>query len=708
MLFRELVFKDFLVFKGENRITFPSSDKIESSLILVLAPNSGGKTSVIRSLEFLLYGRLRREMPATVDELINKSYVKTARIDSRMEAWVQAKIDIAGKSATIRRRIEARRTASASNAKVVLEQIVHTPRGDVFKADEGRIQRTLDNLVPPSLFDYFYFQGETLAQQLVQGTGDQAIPEGLATLLHEDKWEDAIKTVEKVHRQLSNEIQELTATNVEYQRKDAAREQVKERIRTGLAALKVLQCRKDEAQSDYDNAEKQIRELGTEQSHQAVTAELTRKRAEAKSVETKFGQLEGKVSALVAASKGFPFYKDAFEPALKQLEQMKQENLLPADVSEGFVARLLSNSHCICGRPLTPHEQFATERACIEEYRKRTLAVDLNAGLLSLLNQLDQKIRQNIYRQIDALREEGNSLLEDRRSTILQQHDLAEAIKDLEDQREKSNVEAIVKLQTKQREAQSRLSRAVVNAKELEVQIGNLEAQEKQLKRELDEMGRRGAGSHILRLNAIRERANELQDLIEKSLDLLKSSFHTLLQRSVAKYYDPKANDNSKAFIDPKTLLPSIRRNGKPLHALGGGQRQMLVLAHIISLAELRRDLHAQLDELGIKTGKLDDQSFFLDSIFAPCDPAYARDVAAFLPGKARQMVLLVARQQWYEQIQSEIEPHVHKVFMMRLHSNNQDRPSEEYVFPFRSRRLNLFTKIAAQEEPYSTIEEVK
>jgi len=278
----------------------------------------------------------------------------------------------------------------------------------------------------------------------------------------------------------------------------------------------------------------------------------------------------------------------------------------------------------------------------------------------------------------------------------------------LEDKRAKSNIDAIAKLQAKQRDAQQRVNRVVGEARELEVLVRNLEAQEKQLKRELDEMGRRGAGPHIVKLDAMRERANDLQLLIEQSLDLLKKSFHTMLQRSVAKYYDPKANDNSQAFIDPKTLLPSIRRNGKPLHALGGGQRQMLVLAHIISLAELRRDLHNQLDELGIKTGKLDDQSFFLDSIFAPCDPAYARDVAAFLPGKARQMMLLVARQQWYEQIQSEIEPHVDKVFTMRLHSNNQDRPPEEYVFRFKTRHLNLFTRISVDDEPYSTIEEVK
>jgi hypothetical protein len=37
MLFREIILQDFLVFKGENRITFPPPGENESCLILVLA-----------------------------------------------------------------------------------------------------------------------------------------------------------------------------------------------------------------------------------------------------------------------------------------------------------------------------------------------------------------------------------------------------------------------------------------------------------------------------------------------------------------------------------------------------------------------------------------------------------------------------------------------------------------------------------------------
>ena len=54
MLIERLRFKDFLVFRGDQQLVF--SFKKGRNLTLVLAPNNTGKTSIIRALEFLLYG----------------------------------------------------------------------------------------------------------------------------------------------------------------------------------------------------------------------------------------------------------------------------------------------------------------------------------------------------------------------------------------------------------------------------------------------------------------------------------------------------------------------------------------------------------------------------------------------------------------------------------------------------------------------------
>ncbi len=696
------------MFKGENRIVFPPPNDSESSLLLVLAPNSGGKTSVIRGLEFLLYGKLRREMPASADGLINKALLKDAPQNATLEVWVQATIEVAGEPRTVRRRIEAGRSGTTFRCQTFLEETIHARTGDKFREDQGDIQRLLDRLVPESLFDYFYFQGETLAQQLVRGGGNQAIRDGLATLLHQDKWEAAIETMEQVRKKITNEMQNLADASKEYKGKAESLEQIRTLIHKCHVEREEWVSKEAQAETDFNAAEEQIKLLGSGTSHEKINAELNKKRNESKSAGNELTRLENQICNLVAESKGLPFFKGAFIPGLKILEEMKRENILPADVSDGFVSRLLDGKKCICGRPLSPESDFSKERQCIEDYRARTLAVDLNSGLLALLNSLDGGTRQSFESWIKNIKTESEELLSKRNDAILHQHDLDEAIKGLEASRAKSNIEAIVEQQNKQRKAADIRAMARGKQSELETQSKALEFREKQLKRELDEMGGRGAGSQLQKLHSIRERANELGKLIEHSLDHLKSSFHELLQESVSKHYDPNVTDNSKAFIEPNSLLPLIKRNGDVLHALGGGQRQLLVLAHIISLAELRRNLHIQLDAIGIKTGKLDDQSFFLDSVFAPCDEVYAGIVAKFLPGKARQMLLLVASQQWHEAIRHGVEPEIDRAYCFRLHTSNPDRKVEEYEVSFKKRRFSLLAKLPAGQEAYSTIEEVK
>jgi DNA sulfur modification protein DndD len=708
MLFREIVFKDFLVFKGENKITFPAPKDAKASLLLVLAPNSGGKTSVIRSLEFLLYGKLRREMPPTLVGLVNKAAIKESAEIGTVEAWVQATIEVAGEPRTIRRRIEAKRTGSNYRFQVHLEETIHARIGDKFREDQGEIQRLLDRLVPESLFNYFYFQGETLAQELIRGTENQAIRDGLATLLHQDKWEAATATVEMVRKKVSAEMQNLEDASQDHKAKAEGLEQIREFIRRNKSECAEWRTKEVQAEADFNAAEEQIKILGSGTSHERINADLAKRRHDSKAAEKDLERIEGQIATLVAESKGLPFFKNAFAPGLAILEEMKEENILPADVSDGFVSRILGGTKCICGRPLAPESEFSEQRHCIESYRARTLAIDINSGLLTLLNSLHGGTRQSFEVNIENINLQAPDLLSKRDEALLRVNDLDEAVKSLEHARAKSNIDAIVEQQAKQRKASDIRAMAKGKQCELQTQVATLELREREYKRELTEMGADGAGSKLIRLHRIRERSNQLQKLIEHSLEHLKSSFHEVLQLSATKYYDNNVTDNSRAHIHPQSLLPLIKRNGEVLHTLGGGQRQLLVLAHIISLAELRRSLHAQLDAIGIKTGKLDDQSFFLDSVFAPCDEEYARVVAHFLPGKARQMMILLATQQWHKTIRQGIEGAVDRAYVFKLHTNNPEANVNNYSVQFGARTLNLIQKIPVDQEPFSTIEEIK
>ena len=105
MLFEELTFQDFLVFRGENTLRFPPTDA-GSSLVLVLAPNNGGKTNVIRALRFLLYGDLLGHEGHVLRLINDAARHEVSR--GGAEGWVQATVPTqSGERLTFRRRVAA-------------------------------------------------------------------------------------------------------------------------------------------------------------------------------------------------------------------------------------------------------------------------------------------------------------------------------------------------------------------------------------------------------------------------------------------------------------------------------------------------------------------------------------------------------------------------------------------------------------------------
>jgi hypothetical protein len=143
---------------------------------------------------------------------------------------------------------------------------------------------------------------------------------------------------------------------------------------------------------------------------------------------------------------------------------------------------------------------------------------------------------------------------------------------------------------------------------------------------------------------------------------------------------------------------------------LGGGQSQLLALAYIVSLARLRKSLHAEMQRLGVGLGKLDDQSFLLDSPFDKMMRPYAVKIAEFLDGNARQIVLLLAKQQW-ELVSDIIDPMADKIYVFNYYTLPEKVDSlnaDDFVFEIRDKKVLLLYKLPdGQLQPYSTILEI-
>jgi len=710
MLFKQLQIANFLSFKGINSFDFPDPETNKHALMLILAPNTAGKTNIIRALRFLFCGDTLGHS-SDQQKLINDAAVAEATKGQTIEAWVQARLIYRDRERTIRRRLTCKLlpTGILTHRETVLEEEQHERRGDVFVSDQGEIQRALNLMVPEELFDYFFFEGETLANHLIDGRDTKGIREGLATLIHEHEWDHAILSVRAVHAQMGKDLKKLAEANKEYQAIVSRLASNDEQLESVRARRESALLEDEKASVEYDACETAIRNLSQGKSFETLSQKLASARNELKSKTKQHQDAEREIGRLIGASQGLPFFKNAHAPAMKQLQVMRDENLLPADVSEGFVNRLLDwpkSKNCICGRSLDP-SSHKSERECVEEYRDRTMAVDLNQALLSLLNSLEETSQLGFKTRSDNSIKKLSVLLDQRDKDLITITDLEARISGLEDERERLNVEEIQRLQIAQRKASVVQQEAKGKLSEIGIQIRLLENKRNELNAEIKSLRRVGAGAQIAALLAEQTRASELIEFIEVARRAVRQAFHSQLQSFVSQYYDSVAPDGSTAWVDPHTLLPAIRVGGELRRNIGGAQRQLLVLSHIVSLSQLRKWLHDQLNAIHLAPGRIDDHCFVLDSVFGPTADEFRERCAEFLVGKSRQIIVLVANQQWDQVVRSRLEKAANKVYRLVRHTPKQGINPADRTMIFKQKTFEVFANIPPDFKAFTEAKEI-
>jgi hypothetical protein len=202
----------------------------------------------------------------------------------------------------------------------------------------------------------------------------------------------------------------------------------------------------------------------------------------------------------------------------------------------------------------------------------------------------------------------------------------------------------------------------------------------------------------------------ELREFISDYRVNLRKRFHEQAQVLVSALYDPHAVDRTRARIDPNSFLPQIiNQEGKLVTMVGGGQQTLLSLAFVSALAQLRKGIHETMRELNLYLGKADDQSFMVDSPFAATDPNYVRAIASFLTGGARQVIILMARQQW-DQAAQHLLPKASKVYALRLHSKVSELKNlheEDFDFAVGKKTHRLIAPVSDVKLRYTEIMEI-
>jgi DNA sulfur modification protein DndD len=671
MVIKKISFKNILTYYGEQSIELPTTS--ESSLTVIVGPNNSGKTSIIRALKFWFYGEDALPSRSSIPLFLsNKAKAETA-VGNTLEGWVEVIFERSGHQGKevicLRRRIEGKRAAEDrwSINEVSLDLVKLGGRPIIEEDKGGRYQRMIESIVPRLLFDAFYFKGEPLDGKLLGDVG--SIREALGQFLHEDQWREAEEAAGSISSSLSKKLTKLTAANSELSRKIIHERQNQTMLSSQREALSAEENSLQQSEIQYAEEAEKLSKLGDEKLAREVKsqhAQALQRLARAKSQLT---QADSDILSEVNSSLGVPFLVGAIKPVAAILNEMENDNILPADITPGFVDRVLDNKTCICGKK---HDDDS--RSHWEEYRKKTLAADAGEGLRKLLDWVKPQGPLSIKRRSEQMTKDLKPILECRAKAVRDQNEAQSEVKNAE--KALSNVpheeisrigKALISLQAEIKSKSGRITG-------LKGYVHTTESENKRLKEEIKALSAKSGidQNEFQRLTSAQDRAERLHDALAECRKRLGRYFYRVLQTSVAEFYDSKATDGSKAHIDSQTLLPSIHVNGQKTQNLGGGQSQLLTLSYVVSLARLRQDMHSQLESLGAKLGKIDDLSFFMDSPFGNMEKHYKEAALQLIPGCARQVLVLLWKEEW-DFARTQLESESDKIYAIQFNAPPAD-----------------------------------
>lgn len=703
MIFERLTLHNFQRYGGTSTIEFP--DPEETSLVVVLAPNNTGKTTILRAIDFLFYGSLGGESPETAWKVITDVVREQVEVGTEVQAWVEARLRFADdQTVTLRRRLVARRPTETRWMVEAPKLLWRKTDGknDKFSHDDGYYQVKIDSGVPQDLFSWFYFQGEPAGGKMGHGASVSVL-EPLKKVIQIRRWKDARSNIDAVLKSLrQQEAKEAGANKVFLDLRH--REGV---VRNGLEEnrLKLNGLKNDEREMTRvkNLLDVEVDEVASEaRASQELNTQLQKHKLDQQRAEQAIESADSQIRDLVRTGLSLPLISPTFANADKHLAGLRERNLLPADVSKGFIERLLKGEQCVCGSCLD-----SGMRAELTRYLGQTLEAQTNRDLVALADALEGGKDSSLRKKAAAFPATFTRLKAERGAAITHLDNAIKAVEGLITKIEKAPVERYTKLVHQVRKLEGEIRDIQRNQATLAETIRGQESVLTNLATEIAKARPKKGAAKMDGISKAIELGEKVREKLGEGERKFREAVHGILQERLNHYFGVATSGNT-AWIDRENFLPSMRdRSGLTVTNPGGGEQQVLNLAFVIALAELRTMINEDMASAGLGTRLLGDQSFVLDSPFTSADPNFMKAIAEFLPGKAPQMLLLLAKQNWPDTVRDTLAPHISRVYGVRLHTSVAPNDPEAFRFTWKGKTVDLREPIPDGEASFSTFHEL-
>lgn len=261
MIINSIKLKNFRSYEDETEFSF--SPKDNKNIVLIGGENGAGKSTLFEAIKLCIYG------PMSYGYLgINPNYLNKIKNNINNNAFKNdvvkciISISLSFKEGTQINEYTLNRSWEYINQKVI-ETFKVIKNGLVLKEDEiNYFNKYLQSVLPPSLFDFFFFDGEELTEFFIGNNSSNSLKDAVLQLFNYDTFNILKKQLLSFQRNISKSNNNLSYTQSIYDESLNKVTSAKSKIDLIKSKLKSKELKLYELLEKKDYIDKEFRSSG--------------------------------------------------------------------------------------------------------------------------------------------------------------------------------------------------------------------------------------------------------------------------------------------------------------------------------------------------------------------------------------------------------------------------------------------------------------
>jgi len=635
-----LELENFRQFRDETIAFATGSDR---NVTVVHGANGSGKTTLLNAFTWLFYGNV--DFDTRPDRLASEGAMANAQPGDRITVSVQLQFEHEGEAYIAQREaIYEKRSATDFDGEMIDSEVTVKYRNNGSWQPRNNPGNTLDQIIPERLSGLFFFDGEDI-DELAGIDNQDRIQEAIQNIMGLTILERANRHLDTVAGRFEDEVDEYASDELSelISEKRAIEDDIEEFKRD----RDDTQRRKERIESEIEDLEQKLERLDESAALQERREEYREDLAE---VEDRIDSLDEDIKSQISQNGFVPLAMPLLKETATELDQMREEGVIPSELSNSFVDSLLDAGQCICGRPLEPGTDHYDKVASM---RGDTVADGVEQSAIRIIGHLNE-VSDKESEFFDSVDE----IIEQRKNLYDRRDELEELIDEVSSELQGMNQttesgQSIGELEAKREQKETEREESISEIARIEERIERKQEELESLEEQIDEQQDEREEALLAKR---RQKAAELvQDELEGSFEDLKDQVRQWSNKMIKQTFDDIASKDLTAEITDDFELKIWQDVGDERVEVdkSTGERQIASLAFIGSLVNIARERYESDSDSEYFTGGI--YPLVMDSPFGALDKDHRRQVSKVIPSLANQVVVFATDSQWEGPVEEEM-----------------------------------------------------